>query len=216
MPHSSIRFAALLATAIAITAPAYAQSVGYISSSSGYMLHMSGSTAVTANWSGQAPISGFTGYGQIKMNGRCLTGKNGNQPLTWEGCNSSERAQKWSLQNRTLRNEGGWCADVEGGRVPVVRPGRRALDVQAGGQVRRRDDLDAPLERLGHSPSVSGSGLGQDEGVAVSQVVHVGDVDKSADHRVDERQSGEPERDEREVITVDNERWMGCAIIGVD
>lgn len=116
MHQHLIRLSVLIAAAFAFHAPASAQSIGYISSSSGYMLHMSGNTAVTANWSGQAPISGFTGYGQIQMNGRCLTGRNGNQPLTWEGCNGSDRSQKWSLQNRTLKNEGGWCADVEGGR----------------------------------------------------------------------------------------------------
>eukprot|EP01031_Cornospumella_fuschlensis_P049026 gene49026-60016_t len=99
MPSSPIRVIALAAAAFAMAAPAAAQSIAYISSASGYMLHMSGNTAVTANWSGQSPISGFTGYGQIQMNGRCLTGRNGNQPLTWEGCNGSDRSQKWSLQN---------------------------------------------------------------------------------------------------------------------
>lgn len=98
-----------------VCAVAHASGIGYISSSSGYMLHMSGSTAVTADWKGQTPIQGFSGYGQIKMSGRCLTGRNGNQPLTWEGC-GNDAAQRWKLSGGQLNNEGGWCADVEGAR----------------------------------------------------------------------------------------------------
>ena len=98
-----------------VCAVAHASGIGYISSSSGYVLHMSGSTAVTADWKGQAPIQGFSGYGQIKMDGRCLTGRNGNQPLTWEGC-GNDAAQRWKLSGGQLNNEGGWCADVEGAR----------------------------------------------------------------------------------------------------
>lgn len=95
---------------------AHAAQISYISSSGGYMLHMSANTAVTANWQGQAPIQGFSGYGLIQMNGRCLTGHNGGQPLTWEGCNGGDRNQKWSLSGGRLNNEAGWCADVEGNR----------------------------------------------------------------------------------------------------
>lgn len=113
---SLFRFFSISVSGLAFSGLAAAAGVAYISSSSGYMLHMSGNTAVTANWSGQAPINGFTGYGQIQMSNRCLTGRTGNQPLTWEACNGSDRSQKWSLENRTLKNEGGWCADVEGGR----------------------------------------------------------------------------------------------------
>jgi hypothetical protein len=98
------------------SAAATAANIAYISSSSGYMLNNSGGTAVTANWAGQAPIQGFSGYGQIQMNGQCLTGKTGNQPLTWEGCRGGDKSQIWSLSNRKLNNEGGWCADVEGNR----------------------------------------------------------------------------------------------------
>ena len=98
-----------------------ADNVAYISSSSGYVLHRnSANVAVTANWNGQAPIVGFSGYGQIRMDGLCLTGapQSGPGPLTWEPCRNIP-AQRWGLvntnqPNKLLRNEGGWCADVEG------------------------------------------------------------------------------------------------------
>lgn len=144
MRTSFIRLAALLASFLMLSATAMAADVGYISSSSGYMLHMSGNTAVTANWSGQSAISGFSGYGHIKMNNRCLTGRNGNQPLTWEGCNSSDTAQKWSLQNRTLRNEGGWCADVEGNRGGAgVRVMAWNCNAQASNQRWNRHNIES-------------------------------------------------------------------------
>lgn len=106
--------------AIPSTASA-ADSIAYISSSSGYVLYRNSSNiAVTANWTGQAPIVGFSGYGQIKMDGLCLTGAptSGPGPLTWESCRNIP-AQRWGLvntnqPNKLLRNEGGWCADVEG------------------------------------------------------------------------------------------------------
>ena len=92
------------------------QDIGYLSSSSGYMLHRSGNLAVTANWSGQRPINGFRGYGPIMMDGLCLTGRNGNQPLTWENCSRNDKAQIWGFNGGRLNNELGWCADVEGNR----------------------------------------------------------------------------------------------------
>lgn len=95
-----------------------AQEIMYISSTTGYMLYRNGSQAVTANWQGQAPIRGFTGYGLISQDGYCLTGRTGYRPLSWEYCNSSDRAQRWGLataaEGRTLRNELGWCADLQG------------------------------------------------------------------------------------------------------
>ncbi|TFY97734.1 ricin-type beta-trefoil lectin domain protein [Ramlibacter humi] len=117
-----------LASSIALLAFAAATAhaggpVNYISSSSGYMLHMSGNSAVTANWQGQAPIQGFSGYGTIQVNGRCLTGRAAHAPLTWEAC-KGDQPQKWSLSGGRLKNEGGWCADVQGNRggagVPVL------------------------------------------------------------------------------------------------
>jgi hypothetical protein len=94
-----------------------AQEIAYISSASGYMLHQSGNIAVTAAWNGQRPITGFSGYGQININGSCLTGRTGGQPLTWERCSRGDRAQVWGYSNGRLNNELGWCADVEGNRA---------------------------------------------------------------------------------------------------
>ncbi len=71
---------------------------------------------MTAEWRGQAPIQGFSGYGPIQLNGRCLTGRASGQPLGWEACNN-DKSQKWSLSGGKLNNEGGWCADVEGNRA---------------------------------------------------------------------------------------------------
>ncbi len=107
----------LAAAALALTSlAAAANNVAYISSASGYLLHNSGGNAVTANWQGQSPLQGFSGYGPIHLNGQCLSGKDGNQPLRWEGCRSGDKAQVWKLSGGRLNNELGWCADVEGGR----------------------------------------------------------------------------------------------------
>jgi hypothetical protein len=91
--------------------------IQYLSSSTGYVLHRSGSNSATVvPWQGQKPITQFTGYGQIAMDGSCLTGATGNRALTWEGCRNTDPAQRWGFQGGRLRNERGWCADLEGGR----------------------------------------------------------------------------------------------------
>jgi hypothetical protein len=110
-----------------------AAEVAYISSSSGYVLAGNG-TATTASWMGQAPLSGFSGYGLIQMNGKCLAGRTGGQPLTWEACRG-DAAQKWSLSNKRLNNEGGWCADVEGNRSG---PNVRVLAYKCSGQINQQ------------------------------------------------------------------------------
>ena len=112
------RTAALVATAWALsTAAAIAADIAYISSASGYMVHDSGGTAVTANWAGQAPIQGFSGYGQVKLNNRCLTTSGpAGQALRWQTCQRGDKSQIWALSNKRLNNELGWCADVEGNR----------------------------------------------------------------------------------------------------
>lgn len=95
---------------------ATAANMAYISSASGYLLHNNGGTAVTADWGGRGPVQGFSGYGQVHLNGQCLTGANGGQPLRWEGCRGGDKSQIWALSGRKLNNELGWCADVEGNR----------------------------------------------------------------------------------------------------
>lgn len=112
-----------------------AQEIAYLSSASGYMLHQSGNIAVMAIWNGQRPITGFSGYGQIRMNDRCLAGRNGGQPLTWEGCARGDRAQIWGFSNGRLNNELGWCADVEGNRGGS---GVRVLAWQCSGAINQR------------------------------------------------------------------------------
>jgi hypothetical protein len=109
--------AGLAALTLAVGTAVSAQEIGYVSSASGYLIHDSGGAAVTANWAGQAPISGFTGYGAIRVNGRCLTANGpAGQPVRWDSCRRGEKAQIWALANRRLNNELGWCADVEGNR----------------------------------------------------------------------------------------------------
>lgn len=108
---------ALSVLTLAVVSQAVAAgNVAYLSSSGGYMLHNSGGTAVTADWRGQSPLEGFSGYGQIRLNGQCLGGKDG-QPLRWEGCRGGDKGQVWAFSNGKLNNELGWCADVEGGRT---------------------------------------------------------------------------------------------------
>lgn len=114
----SRHFACFLVVIIAslVFQVAHAQrTIQYLSSSTGFVLHRSGSTAVVSQWQGQKPIAQFNGYGQISMDGFCLTGNNGENPLTWEPCRD-DPGQRWGLENGRLRNERGWCADLEGGR----------------------------------------------------------------------------------------------------
>ena len=128
MKTSSFRLCAgsLIVTAIAFSVQdAGAQNaIQYLSSSTGFVLHRSGNRAVVSQWAGQKPIEGFTGYGQIKMDGVCLTGNTGNKALTWETCRTNDPGQRWGFDKGRLRNERGWCADLEGGRrganVPVL------------------------------------------------------------------------------------------------
>ena len=49
--------------------------VSFISSSAGFMLHVSGDGAVISNWGAQSPVQGFSGFGQVHLAGRCLTGR---------------------------------------------------------------------------------------------------------------------------------------------
>jgi hypothetical protein len=111
----SLRAAAAAALALASFA-ASAADIAYISSASGYLLHNSGGTAVTAPWNGQGVVHGFNGYGAIRVDGQCLTGRAANQPLRWEACRGGDKSQVWSLSGRKLNNELGFCADVEGNR----------------------------------------------------------------------------------------------------
>jgi hypothetical protein len=113
-----LRRLALVATVSCFgTSTAMSADIAYISSASGYMVHDAGGTAVTANWAGQAPISGFSGYGAIRVNGRCLTAPGpAGQAVRWAACRQGDKAKIWALSNRRLNNELGWCADVEGNR----------------------------------------------------------------------------------------------------
>lgn len=120
-----------IATALALASAgltASAAGIGYLSSSGGYMLHGSGG-AVLADWRGQAPIA-FSGYGQIRQGGQCLSGSAGGQQLRWDACRNGDKGQVWALNGSKLNNELGWCADVEGGRQAA---GTRVLAYQCNG-----------------------------------------------------------------------------------
>lgn len=125
-----IRPVRILASLVLIAAShsAAAASIAYIASSGGYMLHGSGG-ATLAKWQGQAPIS-FSGYGQIKQGGNCLSGSAGGQQLRWEGCRSGDKGQIWALNGSKLNNELGFCADVERGHQAA---GTRVLAYQCNG-----------------------------------------------------------------------------------
>lgn len=115
----SRRLPSLLTLAAMCMAAAFAQAseIAHISSSSGYVLDDGGGAAVTAAWKGQRPLAGFSGYGQVRLNNRCLsTNGPAGQQLRWDTCRSGDKAQVWALNNRQLNNELGWCADVEGNR----------------------------------------------------------------------------------------------------
>jgi hypothetical protein len=119
------------------SALANANGISYLSSSAGYMLHRSNNNiAVTSNWQGQSPMASFSGYGTIQMDNRCLTGRNGRQPLTWENCaRGRDPAQIWGFRNGRLNNELGWCADVEGNRRGA---GVRVMAWQCSGATNQR------------------------------------------------------------------------------
>lgn len=117
--------ARLAAAALALTGlAAHAADIAYIASSGGYMLHDQGGAAATRDWDGGSSIQGFSGYGAIRVDGRCLTGNAGGQPLRWESCRAGDKGQIWKLSSGRLNNGLGWCADVQGGRggagVPVL------------------------------------------------------------------------------------------------
>lgn len=132
--HAMIRAMGTLAFVLCTTSLG-AQDIPYIGSSSGYVLHSNGGGAVVANWNGQAPIQGFTGYGQIRMDGLCLTGRNGQQQLRWESCKGGDKSQIWAISNKRLNNELGWCADVEGNRQG---PNVRVLAWQCSGAINQQ------------------------------------------------------------------------------
>ena len=97
--------------------------MSYLSSSAGYVLNASGDGAVITNWGAQPPVQGFSGFGQVLLGGRCLTGKESGQQLRWEGCRVGDKAQVWSFSGGTLANDVALCADVPGAQghnAPVV------------------------------------------------------------------------------------------------
>lgn len=155
MNSSLLRIASVITLACSAQA-ASAGNIAYLSSSSGYMLHNSGGTAVTAEWRGQSALEGFSGYGQIRLNGQCLGGKD-NQPLRWEGCRGGDKSQIWGYNNGKLNNELGWCADVEGGRNGA---GVRVLAWNCSGAINQRwkahqiQSAQSVASRIGN-PSVS-------------------------------------------------------------
>jgi hypothetical protein len=109
--------AVMAAAAVLIAGPAIGADISYISSASGYLVGSVGDIAITAAWAGQAPIGGFSGYGPIRVNGRCLTATGpAGQPVRWQNCRPGEKSQIWALAHQRLNNELGWCADVEGNR----------------------------------------------------------------------------------------------------
>ena len=58
-------------------------------------------------------VAEFSGYGEIRSHGRCLTSSNKGAPLSWSPC-ANRPAQRWAIAgNGLLRNEAGWCADAE-------------------------------------------------------------------------------------------------------
>jgi hypothetical protein len=124
--HTVRVFTALALAAASLTA--MAGDIGYISSSGGYMLHGSGA-AELADWRGQAPLA-FSGYGQIRQDGKCLTGATGGQQLRWDACRNGDKSQIWALNGSRLNNEIGWCADVERGKQAA---GTRILAYQCNG-----------------------------------------------------------------------------------
>ncbi|CAN5575704.1 hypothetical protein BH11PSE7_BH11PSE7_26170 [soil metagenome] len=115
-PLNLALFRAFAAASLAGTAVCAQAGVTYIASSGGYVLHASGDSAVIASWGGQSPLQGFSGFGQVHLGGRCLTGKESGQPLRWEGCRVGDKAQVWSLSGGALTNDRALCADVQGGQ----------------------------------------------------------------------------------------------------
>ena len=93
--------------------------VGYIATPTGLVLHANGDDAVLVRWDRQSPLQGFSGYGRIHLEGRCLTGRGEGASLRWEGCRLGDKAQVWKLVGERLSNELEHCAEVDG-----AAPGR--------------------------------------------------------------------------------------------
>ena len=163
--------------------------VGYIATPGGLLLQASGEDAVLAPWNRQSPIQGFSGYGRIHLEGRCLTGRGEGMPLRWEGCRLGDKAQVWKLIGERLSNELEQCADVEtAGRVQAQpctgEPGQRwkGLHTEAAEDVAR--GIADPLVRRVFLRSVASapagglvslaSGLAVQAATAGGVVVHLG------------------------------------------
>lgn len=124
MPLTLLRV--LIAALFAGTAVCAGAGVSYLASSGGYVLHVSGDAVVIVNWGAQSPVQGFSGFGQVHLGGRCLTGKQSGQQLRWEGCRVGDKAQVWSLAGGALTNDMAMCADVQGAQAsnaPVMGNG---------------------------------------------------------------------------------------------
>jgi hypothetical protein len=111
MPHRlPSRCCLALALAWCTAAPA---AVGYIGSGSGLVLQAQGQGTVVGAWRGQAPIQGFSGYGQVHWKRLCLGAPKAGEQLRWQACRFADRAQVWKLAGGRLRNEAGECAERE-------------------------------------------------------------------------------------------------------
>jgi len=73
-------------------------------------------------------------YGELLVGGKCLTSTGGaGSGLVAAQCNGS-RSQKWIVTNGALRNEEGWCADIERGGAQ----GSRVIAWQCSGASNQR------------------------------------------------------------------------------
>lgn len=153
--------------------------VGYIAAPGGELLQASGDDAVLAPWNRQSPIQGFSGYGLIHLEGRCLTGRAEGGPLRWEGCRLGDKAQVWKLIGNRLSNELEHCAEAEAsGRVQARactgEGGQRWKGLHTEGAEDVSRGIADPLVRRAFLRSVAAAPAGGLVSLATGQPVATG------------------------------------------
>lgn len=129
MKSKSNFLVAILICLNTLTTSAFA--IDYISSVyNGNQLTNDNGMARTGPWKPENKIE-FSGYGLIKMNNLCLSARQKGF-ITWQPCTKKAKFQTWSLKDKALTNEAGYCAEIESFTQSVVLPrlmSRKCADV---------------------------------------------------------------------------------------
>lgn len=115
-------------------------------------------------------------YGQLTTAGRCLTSGTAPGPLTLQPCTNATN-QRWGFQpDGSLRNELGFCADIEGGNRSA---GGRVVGWSCSGSMNQKwyvatSGANVRMTQIPsnlYSGSIAGSALISSRGVSTSNIV---------------------------------------------